>query len=159
NGVGTSVTLPARTVLVAAGTTPNITCEKEAPNTFQLDEKGKFFKPHRAQRNGDGHFHVTPDPDGFFTSYNSSGRMVSYYGDNHRRYAGNVGTAMAPGKAGSRKVLELSPDERARLDPAPHPERAADWGRLVAPLDPVFTATVQDVVRLTPTIVEVIVKA
>src|SRR5205823_5179533 len=59
------VTLPARTVLVAAGTTPNITCEKEAPNTFQLDDKRKFFRPHRAERNSDGRFHVAPDPDGF----------------------------------------------------------------------------------------------
>ena len=33
-------------VLVAAGTTPNITCEKEAPGTFQLDAKKKFFQPH-----------------------------------------------------------------------------------------------------------------
>ena len=50
-----SVTLPARTVLVAAGTTPNIMYEKEAPGTFQLDAKKKFFQPHQRQRrNGDG---------------------------------------------------------------------------------------------------------
>jgi NADPH-dependent glutamate synthase beta subunit-like oxidoreductase/NAD(P)H-flavin reductase len=153
------VTLPARTVLVAAGTTPNITCEKEAPKTFQLDEKGKFFKPHRAQRNGDGRFHVAPDPDGFFTSYDSSGRLVSYYGDNHPRYAGNVVKAMASAKDGFPKVLELFRDQLATLDPARQPERDASWHRLIATLDAEFTATVQDVVRLTPTIVEVIVKA
>jgi NAD(P)H-flavin reductase len=159
DGIGTFVTLPARTVLVAAGTTPNITCEKEAPNTFQLDDKGKFFRPHRAQRNGDGRFHVTPDPDGFFTSYDASGRLVSYYGDNHPRYAGNVVKAMASAKDGYRKVLELFADEIARVDPARQSQRDADWRRLIATLDSEFTATVQDVVRLTPTIVEVIVKA
>ena len=41
------LTLPARTVLVAAGTTPNMTYEKEAPATFELDAKKKFFQPHR----------------------------------------------------------------------------------------------------------------
>jgi NADPH-dependent glutamate synthase beta subunit-like oxidoreductase/NAD(P)H-flavin reductase len=159
DGVGTSVTLPARTVLVAAGTTPNITCEKEAPKTFQLDDKGKFFRPHRAERNGDGRFHVKPDSDGFFTSYNSSGKLVSYYGDNHPRYAGNVVKAMASAKDGYRKVLELFADEIARLDPARQPERDRSWQRLVETLDSELIATVQDVVRLTPTIVEVIVKA
>jgi NADPH-dependent glutamate synthase beta subunit-like oxidoreductase/NAD(P)H-flavin reductase len=159
DGVGTSVTLPARTVLVAAGTTPNITCEKEAPNTFQLDEKGKFFRPHRAHRNGDGRFHVTPDPEGFFTSYDSSGRLVSYYGDNHPRYAGNVVKAMASAKDGYRKVLELFAEEIAAVDAARQPARDTSWRRLLATLDAEFTATVQDVVRLTPTIVEVIVKA
>jgi NADPH-dependent glutamate synthase beta subunit-like oxidoreductase/NAD(P)H-flavin reductase len=159
DGVGTLVTLPARTVLVAAGTTPNITCEKEAPKTFQLDDKGKFFRPHRAERNGDGRFHVAPDPDGFFTSYDSSGRLVSYYGDNHPRYAGNVVKAMASAKDGFPKVLELFKDQLANLDPARQPERDASWRRLIATLDAEFTATVQDVVRLTPTIVEVIVKA
>ena len=159
DGVGTSVTLPARTVLVAAGTTPNITCEKEAPGTFQLDDKKKFFKPHRAERDGDGRFHVTPDSDGFFTSYDSSGRLVSYYGDNHPRYAGNVVKAMASAKDGYRKVLELFAGDLAKLDPARQPERDASWRRLVARLDDDFKATVQEVVRLTPTIVEVIVKA
>ena len=47
-----SITLPARTMLVAAGTTPNITYEKEQPGTFQLDGKKKFFQPHWAE--GDG---------------------------------------------------------------------------------------------------------
>jgi NAD(P)H-flavin reductase/NADPH-dependent glutamate synthase beta subunit-like oxidoreductase len=159
DGIGTLVTLPARTVLVAAGTTPNITCEKEAPKTFQLDEKSKFFKPHRAERNGEGRFHVTPDPDGFFTSYDSSGRLVSYYGDNHPRYAGNVVKAMASAKDGFPRVLELFKDQLASLDPARQPERDAAWHRLIAALDDEFSATVQDVVRLTPTIVEVIVKA
>ena len=41
-----TATLPARTVLVAAGTTPNTTYEKERAGSFQLDEKRKFFQPH-----------------------------------------------------------------------------------------------------------------
>src|SRR5262245_5088729 len=69
------VTLPVRTVLVAAGTSPNVTCEKEAPGTFRLDSKKKFFQPHAATANGDGGYHLEPDADGFFTSYDNRGRL------------------------------------------------------------------------------------
>jgi NADPH-dependent glutamate synthase beta subunit-like oxidoreductase/NAD(P)H-flavin reductase len=153
------VTLPARTVLVAAGTTPNITCEKEAPNTFLLDAKKKFFQPHRAASSGDGRFHVTPDANGFFTSYDSQGRLVSYYGDNHPRYAGNVVKAMASAKDGYPKVVELFADQLRGLDPAGQSGRDRAWRDLVATLDQDLCATVEDVLRLTPTIVEVIVRA
>jgi NADPH-dependent glutamate synthase beta subunit-like oxidoreductase/NAD(P)H-flavin reductase len=155
----TTITLPARTVLVAAGTTPNITCEKESPHTFQLDAKRKFFQPHRASRTGAGSFQVLPDADGFFTSYASGGRLVTYYGDNHPRYAGNVVKAMASARDGYPKIVELFADELAGLDPTRQKERDRSWQELVARLDADLIARVERVVRLTPTIVEVIVKA
>jgi NADPH-dependent glutamate synthase beta subunit-like oxidoreductase/NAD(P)H-flavin reductase len=154
-----TVTLPARTVLVAAGTTPNITCEKEAPGIFQLDSKKKFFEPHSATPNGDGGFHLVPDPNGFFTSYQHEGKFVTYYGDNHPRYAGNVVKAMASAKDGFPHILRLFAHELASLDPAAQPARDAAWRALVRRLDDDLTARVEEVVRLTPTIVEVIVKA
>ena len=46
------VELPARTVLVAAGTVPNITYEKEQPRTFGLDAKKRFFQGYRAEGTG-----------------------------------------------------------------------------------------------------------
>ena len=49
---GSKVELPARTVLVAAGTVPNITYEKEHPGSFSLDGKQKFFKGFNASSNG-----------------------------------------------------------------------------------------------------------
>ncbi len=49
---GRTVELPARAVLVAAGTTPNITYEKEHPGSFQMDSKKKFFAAHQAVRTG-----------------------------------------------------------------------------------------------------------
>jgi len=156
---GGTVTLPARTALVAAGTTPNITYENECKGTFQLDAKKKFFQPHSASLNGDGGFHLTPDADGFFTSYARDGRFVTYYGDNHPRYAGNVVKAMASAKDGFPHVAKLFARELASLDPARQRERDAAWERLVARLDEELVAVVEDVVRLTPTIVEVIVKA
>jgi NADPH-dependent glutamate synthase beta subunit-like oxidoreductase/NAD(P)H-flavin reductase len=159
DGQGGTITLPARTALVAAGTTPNITYENECRGTFQLDAKKKFFQPHSASQNGDGGFHLTPDADGFFTSYARDGRFVTYYGDNHPRYAGNVVKAMASAKDGFPHVAKLFARELAALDPARQGERDASWARLVARLDEELVAVVEDVVRLTPTIVEVIVKA
>ena len=80
------VDLPARSMMVAAGTNPNITYEKEHSGSLQLDSQKKFFKPHRARRNDDGSFMLEPVSNGaagFFTSYNQDGRLISYYGDNH----------------------------------------------------------------------------
>ena len=70
-----SVELPARALLVAAGTSPNVTYEKEYPGTFGLDEQGRFFQPHRVVRDG-GMSRLEPHPDGFFTSYQSHGRFI-----------------------------------------------------------------------------------
>jgi NAD(P)H-flavin reductase len=109
--------------------------------------------------NGDGGFHLTPDPKGFFTSYDSRGRFVTYYGDNHPRYAGNVVKAMASAKHGFPEIAKLFARELVDLDPAGQPDRDAAWRRLVERLDHELVATVEDVVRLTPTIIEVIVKA
>ena len=153
------IRLPARTALVAAGTTPNITYENECRGTFQLDAKKKFFQPHAVSMNGDGAFHLTPDPNGFFTSYDAGGRFVTYYGDNHPRYAGNVVKAMASAKHGFPEVARLFARDIAALDPAGQGDRDAAWARLLARLDADLVARVEDVVRLTPTIVEVIVKA
>ena len=67
------VELPARTVCVAAGTSPNVTYEKEYPGTFQLDEWRQFFQRPRREGGRRGHgLVVEPSPrpsEGFFTSY------------------------------------------------------------------------------------------
>ena len=154
-----TITLPARTMLVAAGTTPNIMYEKECKGTFQLDAKKKFFQPHVVAPNGDGKFHLQADANGFFTSYEHDGKFATYYGDNHPRYAGNVVKAMASAKDGFPHIVKLFAKELAALDPAAQPQREAAWERLCQRLDTEFSAVVEDVVRLTPTIVEVIVKA
>jgi NAD(P)H-flavin reductase len=153
-----SVELPARALLVAAGTSPNVTYEKEYPGTFGLDKQGRFFQPHRVVRDG-GMSRLEPHPDGFFTSYQSHGRFISYYGDNHPRFAGNVVKAMASAKEGYRHVVALFDDRLAHLDPAGQAERDAAWLRLVRFLDDEFTATVVEVKRLTPTIIEIVVRA
>ena len=155
---GSQMELPARTVLVAAGTVPNITYEKEHPGSFSLDGKRKFFKGFKAVRTSD-RFVLEPDPGGFFTSHDTDGKFVSYYGDNHPRYNGNVVKAMASAKDGYPRVVELFADAIAALDPAAQPARERAWQSVVARLDDQLLARVERVVRLTPTIVEVIVRA
>jgi NAD(P)H-flavin reductase/NADPH-dependent glutamate synthase beta subunit-like oxidoreductase len=153
------VELPARTVLVAAGTAPNITYEKERPGTFQLDGKRRFFQGFRAERGEAGGVELRPDPTGFFTSYNRDGHLISYYGDNHPAYAGNVVKAMASAKDGYRHVVSLFPEDELGFDEQAKAERQARWDGLVAALDSELLARVEWVERLTPTIVEVVVKA
>ena len=152
------VELPARTILVAAGTSPNVTYEKEQPGTFQLDSKRRFFQGFRAAGTG-ASVSLDPDPDGFFTSYNKAGKLVSYYGDNHPRYAGNVVKAMASAKDGYPHVTALFADELAGLDPARQTERDGAWSALIQRLDDELLARVEYVQRLTATIVEVVVRA
>ncbi|MBP7475040.1 MAG: hypothetical protein KA810_07250, partial [Pyrinomonadaceae bacterium] len=153
---------PAKTVCVAAGTSPNVIYEKEKPGTFKMDEWRQFFQPFKVERNGDGKLHVVETPKGeagFFTSYEHDGKFISYYGDNHPTYAGNVVKAMASAKHGYPKVVEIFADELATRGELPQAERDAIFDALESKLDSELRAYVVKVDRLTPTIVDVIVKA
>ncbi|HMC81664.1 MAG TPA: FAD-dependent oxidoreductase [Candidatus Polarisedimenticolia bacterium] len=160
---GRDVVLPCRSLMVAAGTTPNITYEKEHPGTFQKDPQGKFFQSHRLERNENGSFRLQPVngvvTGGFFTSYIKEGRFVSYYGDNHPVYAGSVVKAMASARDGFPEVIRLFEADLARLNPRNQPQREEQFKKFIRRLDSDLLATVDRVVRLTPTIVEVIVRA
>lgn len=163
---GEMVEFPARTVCVAAGTSPNVIYEKEKPGTFKLDEWRQFFLPHKLERNGDGNLHVVEaakGEPGFFTSYEHDGKFISYYGDNHPQYAGNVVKAMASAKHGYKHVVALFEGSECGLQPVS--ERRDEsrtlnkFKRLISTLDEQLRAYVVRVERLTPTIVDVVVKA
>jgi len=159
---GERVTLPARSLFVAAGTQPNITYEHERPGTFQVEPKTKSFRPFVAVRGDDAQLRLRlphPGEVGFFTSYLEGGRTVSFYGDNHPAYAGSVVRAMASAKDGAPHVTELFAEERRAQDPTAQPSRDAAWLAFSKRLDDEFCATVVRVDRLTPTIVDVIVRA
>jgi NADPH-dependent glutamate synthase beta subunit-like oxidoreductase/NAD(P)H-flavin reductase len=158
---GTIIDLPARTVCVAAGTSPNVTYEKEFPGTFQLDAKRQFFQAHEAKI-VDGKVAVTPTTDvskGFFTSYCKDGRTVSFYGDNHPHYAGSVVKAMGSAKDGYPHVVALFPEVRGSQEDGKTGSREGELQVLFARLDEELTAHVEQVNRLTKTIVEIVVKA
>ncbi len=153
---------PAHTVCVAAGTSPNVIYEKEKPGTFKMDEWKQFFQPFTVERGWDGKLHAVEAASGetgFFTSYESDGKFISYYGDNHPKYAGNVVKAMASAKFGYERVVDLFADEIATRGNLPQVERDAIFDKLEATLDEQLRAYVVKVERLTPTIVDVIVKA
>jgi NADPH-dependent glutamate synthase beta subunit-like oxidoreductase/NAD(P)H-flavin reductase len=154
---GLTTELPARTVCIAAGTSPNVTFERERPGSFEMDPKTRAFRPHRAVLGGDGEPRVEPDPKGFFTSYvGPKGELVSYYGDNHPVYAGSVVKAMASAKDGYPFVSAVF---RADIDAARAGEREGAWPAFRAKVAGELDAVVHEVKRLTPTIVEVIVRA
>ncbi len=160
---GDRLRLPARTLLVAAGTSPNVTYEKERPGSFEMDERRQFFRPHRAERGPDGAFRPVTARRGeqgaFFTSYGRPGGLISYFGDNHPVYAGNVVKAMASAKDGFPHVAALFADEIARLDPKDQPARDTALRSFFRRLEDGLRARVVEVRRLTPTIVEVVVRA
>ncbi len=161
--------LPARTVCVAAGTSPNVTYEREHPGTFQLDDDGAFFRSfERVEENGRSELRPVEGHEdlgrkvGFFTSYCKNGRYVTFYGDNHPTYAGNVVKAMASAKDGYPEVVRLFASELSRIDFSDEKAqrvRDAKLEQLFARLDDALTAHVVAVNRLTPTIVEVVARA
>lgn len=160
-GTGEMVDLPARTVCIAAGTSPNIIYEKERPGTFQLDSWQQYFQAHRAFLKEDGTVAVEPvsNPrEGFFTSYCDGKRTVSYYGDNHPHYAGSIVKAMASAKDGFPHVAALF-EREIQADTTPQGEREQKLAGLFGKLDHELKAYVHEVNRLTRAIVEVVVRA
>jgi NADPH-dependent glutamate synthase beta subunit-like oxidoreductase/NAD(P)H-flavin reductase len=156
-GTGEIVELPARAVMVAAGTHPNVIYEREHPGTFARDKWGEFFLAHKRV---DGRLvPVAEDETGFFTSYEKDGHYITFYGDNHPTYAGNVVKAMASAKHGYREVAALFADEVGKQDPEEQADRELEWVRLADRLEDQLSARVVDVLRLTPQIVEVVVRA
>jgi len=162
---GTIVELPARTVMIAAGTSPNVIYEKEHPNTFKLDKWKQFFQSYGV---GDGLELIEDDEAardrGFFTSYQHPSRrekLITFYGDNHPTYAGNVVKAMASAKDGYPHIVNIFARELMTMDRSAdaQAERDERWRELTAVLDDGLVARVHEVNRLTPTIVEVVVRA
>jgi len=143
--------LPARTVLIAAGTQPNTVLAREDAAHFHLD--GKYF------RAVDEAGHVVKPAPGLakpavphvLTAIEPDGRAISYFGDLHPSYFGNVVKAMGSAKQGYPIVTRML----TRVAPA----SVLDDARFLALVNGELRASVERVVRLTPTIVEVVVRA
>jgi NADPH-dependent glutamate synthase beta subunit-like oxidoreductase/NAD(P)H-flavin reductase len=143
------VMLPARTILVAAGTQPNTVLGREDPANitldgrhFQaLDEEGNPATPERVAK---------PNAVRVLTSLRPDGRAISFFGDLHPSFSGNVVKAMGGATLGYPVVSRML----ARIEPS-----APSLAELAARLDDELRARVHEVVRLTPKIVEVVIKA
>jgi NADPH-dependent glutamate synthase beta subunit-like oxidoreductase/NAD(P)H-flavin reductase len=157
---GTTCRIPAKSLFVAAGTVPNVMYEREHPGTFEMDEWNQFFQSYGISKEGGLQRVQSSENDyGFFTSYERNGKYVTFYGDNHPEYAGNVVKAMASSKTGYKKVLELFKEKHASADTKSTNLPSNDWRQLVERLDKELRATVEKVERLTPTIIEIVVRA
>ncbi len=162
---GKQIEVPLKSLFVAAGTSPNTIYQEEFPDTFKMD--WKFYQRHEPEWVKNNPDLIAMDDEtnpklgkpAPFTSYHKSGRYITFYGDNHPVYAGNVVKAMASAKDGYPYVVKIFEDEISKLNPADQPQRDQALKDLQRSLDESFLATVVEVNRLTPTIIEVIVKA
>jgi NADPH-dependent glutamate synthase beta subunit-like oxidoreductase/NAD(P)H-flavin reductase len=143
------VVLPARTILVAAGTQPNTVLGREDPANVVLD--GRYFRALDEQGNpGTPERVAKPAAVRVLMNLREDGRAVSFFGDLHPSFSGNVVKAMGGATLGYPVVSRML----ARLRPsAPTP------AELAARLDDELRARVHEVIRLTPKIVEVVVRA
>ncbi|HET9148971.1 MAG TPA: FAD-dependent oxidoreductase, partial [Alphaproteobacteria bacterium] len=148
---GTTVFLPARTILVAAGTQPNTVLARESATPIGLDAHGRYFqavdengepaKPERSAKPAAAHV---------LMNVNADGKRVSFFGDLHPSFAGNVVKAMASAKRGFPVIGRTL---------AKHPASPVSAAELFARLDRDLRPKVYAVNRLTPTIIEVVVEA
>jgi len=144
-----AATLPARTILVAAGTQPNTVLAREDMTHAFIE--GKYFRA--IDENGNP---VTPEAIAkpaevrVLMYRHGDGRFMSFFGDTHPSFAGNVVKAMGGAKQGypvlTRAMAALPPPKRSAVD-------------LLAEANRQWRARVVRVDRLTPTIVEVVVEA
>jgi len=159
---GEIVELPARTVIVAAGTNPNVVYEMEHPGTFKIDERRSCFAMHRVVERQDGTRQLEPVTDsgaGFFTSYEKGGHFITFYGDAHPVFAGNVVKAMASARLGYLEISRLFEREVVTQDIEEQAERENAWVRFAEVLEDGLRAVVVDAIRLGDRIVEVIARA
>ncbi|MGE4110269.1 MAG: FAD-dependent oxidoreductase [Burkholderiales bacterium] len=145
------VELPARAVLIAAGTQPNTVLAREDAANFVLD--GRYFRacgsdgsPLSAEK-----AISKPNEVNVLLSRRDDGRCISYFGDVHPSYFGNVVKAIGSAKQGYPVVSAVL--EKVR------PAAAAGDADFLGALQRDLRATVHEIKRLTPEIVEVVVHA
>ncbi len=147
---GNARVLPARSILVAAGTQPNTVLAREAPDMIRLhgkyfaavDEDGNAVEPERQTSK--------PAIANVLMAVGDAAGRASFFGDLHPSYFGNVVKAMGSAKQGYPVVTRAL----AKL-----PASGVKWADLRARLDGELRATVHAVNRLTPNIVEIVVRA
>jgi NAD(P)H-flavin reductase len=147
---GEQVMLPARSILVAAGTKPNTNLRHDDPDNVFLD--GAVFQalseegltpviPERLAK---------PDQAHVLMSVRQDGKAMSFFGDLHPSFAGNVVKAMASAKQGypvvSRALEKVSSSSLKGQD-------------LLREVNHQLRATIHAVNRLTPTILEIVIHA
>ena len=145
------IQLAARSVLIAAGTQPNTVLAREEGVSLELD--GKYFlatdetgAPVKPER----HTSKPKRPEVLLHRY-PDGRFMSFFGDLHPSYFGNVVKAMGSAKQGFPVVSKILADRPAAS--------TLTNDQFLEKLNRDLRAVVHEVRRLTPTIVEVVLRA
>ncbi|WP_074709454.1 FAD-dependent oxidoreductase [Nitrosomonas eutropha] len=145
------VVQPARTILVAAGTQPNTVLAREDSQYFKLN--GHYFASYDEQGQPVDVIKGNPKPEtpAVLLSHSSDGRFISFFGDLHPSYSGNVVKAMSSAKQGYPVVSRVL----AQIDPV----SVQTASQFFIEIGDELRATVHKVERLTPNIIEVVVHA
>lgn len=145
------VKVPARAVLVAAGTSPNTIYGTEYPGSIEIEEK-HHFQGYDLDGNLVPFNWGTNNKEAFapFTSFRRGEKRVSYIGDTHPVFNGNVVKAIASAKKSSKFVVEAL----ERL-----PENTLPNEALSLTMQEGLTAEIQSIDASNPTVCEVWVKA
>ena len=148
---GGEVVLAARSVFIAAGTRPNTVLAREMPGLFDLD--GQYFQAcdEAGRPVAPAWANAKPDRPEILLKRTADNRFLSFFGDLHPSYFGNVVKAMASAKQGFPRIEAVL----SRTPPA-SPEPAA---RLFERLNGMLRPRVVSLQRLTPNIVEVVLEA
>ncbi len=143
--------LPARTVLIAAGTQPNTVLAREDAANFVLD--GRYFRacdsngtPIKVEKSIS-----KPNEINVLLSRRQDGRFLSYFGDLHPSFFGNVVKAIGSAKQGYSVISRVLEN----IKPAA-PVSDTDF---IAAMGKGLRASVHEIKRLTPKIVEIVLDA
>jgi NADPH-dependent glutamate synthase beta subunit-like oxidoreductase/NAD(P)H-flavin reductase len=144
--------LPAKSIFVATGASPNVAYEFENEGTFQR-EKMQYqpynFDKHLREVRPDSHAKI--EDFGAFTSYTKEDKRVSFLGDTHPIFHGSVVKAIASGKRIYPEVLKtLGTLQIADIN---------EYQDFAHCMQEAFRTTVREVIRHTPSTVELKVHA
>jgi len=145
------VKLKARSVLIAAGTQPNTVLAREEGVSLALD--GKYFQacgedgePVKPERHA-----AKPKSVEVLLHKRPDGRFMSFFGDLHPSYFGNVVKAMGSAKQGYPVISKVLSQRK--------PSSSIGDSEFLGNLNRDLRAVVHEVRRLTPKIVEVVLRA
>lgn len=148
--VESTLNLPARTILVAAGTKPNTVAAREDSQHFPLDgryfqavdENGNVVQPERTAK---------PEHPQVLLERQQDGRFISFFGDLHPSFFGNVVKAMGGAKQGYPIVSQVMEQVQ--------PAFSGNDEAFIGHFNRTLRASVHEVIRLTPKIVEIVLLA
>lgn len=149
-----NVELPAHALLVAAGTQPNTVLAREDEEIYKLDERYFSACDEEGKPVKQEYGNPKSETASVLLSYYKDaqdGRFISFFGDLHPSYSGNVVKAMSSAKQGYPIVSGVL----GRISAASE----KSTGQFFAEFNNRLRPTVHKVERLAPNIIEVVVHA